>query len=234
MTMLAGVTLWRAIRVALALLLMVWVLRQFRKPGRALGRVFLWAMNLSHSRMTDWGLSHVAVRPGDVILDIGCGGGRTVQKLTALAPGGLVCGIDYAEGSVRASQATNADAISAGRVRIQLGSVAALPFRDQTFDVVTAVETHYYWPDLPANTNEIFRVVKPGGLVAFIAETARDSDSNAVARATMSLLMRASLLSVPEHRDLLERAGFTDISTLRYPGKGWICVTGRRPGSRIH
>ena len=232
--MLASVALWRAIRVAFALLFVVWVLRQCRKPGRTFGRLFLWAMNLSHSRMTDWGLSQVAVAPDDVILDIGCGGGRTIQKLADLAPHGLVCGIDYSEGSVRASQAANAVAISAGRVRIQLGSVAALPFRDRTFDVVTAVETHYYWPDLLANTKEAFRVVKPGGTVAFIAETARDSDSSVIARATMSLLMRAALLSAAEHRNLLEQAGFTDISTLRYPGKGWICVTGRRPGSRVH
>ena len=59
--------------------------------------------------------------------------------------------------------------ISSSRVRIQHASVAALPFPDRSFDVVTVVETHYYWPDLPASLREILRVLEPGGTFALIA-----------------------------------------------------------------
>lgn len=54
-------------------------------------------MNRRHSRLTDWGLSHLTIGEDDAILDVGCGGGRTVAKLAGLAPRGTVYGIDYAK-----------------------------------------------------------------------------------------------------------------------------------------
>jgi SAM-dependent methyltransferase len=151
------------LRVVLIILLFAWLSRQVRKPGGLLGRRVVQAMNLSHAALTDWGLDQFAVRNTAAVLDIGCGGGRTVHRLAALAPGGKVIGLDYSATSVAASRDFNAKEIEAGQVRIELGSVAALPFADSTFDIVTAVETHYYWPDLPANVREILRVLKPGG-----------------------------------------------------------------------
>lgn len=48
-----------------------------------------------------------------------------------------------------------------GSCRIQRASVSKLPFSDNTFDLVTAVETQYYWPDLIKDMKEILRVLKP-------------------------------------------------------------------------
>ena len=167
-------------KLALAILLIAgifrltaWLFRQVRKPSGPLGRRVVRAMNLGHSTMTDWGLQQVTVPRNATILDVGCSGGRTVQKLAEFAPEGKIVGLDYSAASVAVSRNTNADTIAAGRVHIEEGSVAALPFPDGTFDVVTAVETHYYWPDLPANVREILRVLKPGGMFALIAETYR-------------------------------------------------------------
>ncbi len=162
------------------------------------------------------------------ILDVGCGGGRTVHKLAALAPQGKVVGLDCSAASVAVSQETNAKEIEAGRVQIERGSVAALPFSDGTFDIVTAVETHYYWPDLPANVREILRVLKPGGTFALIAETYRGGPFRLVYGIAM-LLLRAAFLSDAQHRDLLTQAGFTGVVTLHRPRRNWICAMGRRP-----
>ena len=151
----------RILRFLLAILVAVWVLRQVRKPSGWLGMRMARAMNLSHATMTDWGLQQLTAVKGAAILDVGCGGGRTVQKLASLAPEGTVIGLDYSPASVAVSRETNAKEIEAGRVRIEQGSVAALPFPDGAFDIVTAVETHYYWPDLPANVREILRVLNP-------------------------------------------------------------------------
>ena len=41
------------------------------------------------------------------------------------------------------------------------------------FDLVTAVETHFFWPDLPNDVREVLRVLKPGGTFLLIAEVYR-------------------------------------------------------------
>jgi SAM-dependent methyltransferase len=220
--------MWWVCEVAASILLIARVFRQVRRPSGPLGRRVVRAMNLGHSTMTDWGLQQVAVPKNATILDVGCGGGRTVQKLVELAPEGKVAGLDYSAASVSVSRNTNADSIAAGRVRIEEGSVAALPFPDCTFDVVTAVETHYYWPDLPANVREILRVLKPGSTFALIAETYRGGPFRFVYGIVMPLL-RAAFLSQAEHRDLLTQAGFAEVTIKHVSGKNWICVTGRRP-----
>ena len=163
-----------------------------------------------------------------LILDVGCGGGGTVRRLATLAPEGNVVGLDYSAASVAVSRETNAKEIAAGRVRIEQGSVAALPFPDRTFDIVTAVETHYYWPDLPANVGEILRVLKPSGTFALIAETYRGGPFRLVYGIVMPLL-GAAFLSDAEHRDLLTKAGFTEVWTMHRTGTNWICATGRKP-----
>src|SRR5690348_9970871 len=92
--------------------LMAWFLSQCRKPSGPMGRRVVATMNVTHSALTDWGLAHVHVQAADTILDVGCGGGRTVQKLAALAPAGHVAGIDYSDASVEATKVLNATAIT--------------------------------------------------------------------------------------------------------------------------
>src|SRR5262249_56973506 len=57
-----------------------------------------------------------------------------------------------------------------GRVEIRHASVSHLPFPDQMFALATAVETHFYWPDLPPDMREVLRVLKPGGALVIVAE----------------------------------------------------------------
>jgi ubiquinone/menaquinone biosynthesis C-methylase UbiE len=220
--------LFKLLRLVLLILLVAWVFRQVRKPSGWLGKRVVRAMNLGHASMTEWGLQQIKVPANGAILDVGCGGGETVRKLAALAPEGRVIGLDYSTASVEVSRDTNAQEIEAGRVKIAQASVAALPFPDRTFDIVTAVETHYYWPDLPANVGEILRVLKPAGTFALIAETYRGGPFRLLYGMVMPLL-RAAYLSDAEHRDLLTQAGFTEVSTMHTSGRNWICATGRRP-----
>ena len=143
---------------------------QCQHPSGWLGRLILRNMNARHSGVTDWGLSHVAIAKGDTVLDVGCGGGRTVSKLAAMATQGKVYGVDFSQESVAFAARTNRQSIAAGRVEIRHGSVSQLPFRDDMFDVITAVETHFWWSDLPGDMREILRVLKPGGKLVVIAE----------------------------------------------------------------
>ncbi len=184
---------------AVGIALAAYLLQRARKPGKWVGRPFLRAMNEAHSRMTDWGFSHITIEDSFTILDVGCGGGRTVEKLAAIATRGKVEGIDYAEGSIAASRAHNEQQIKAGRVGIEKASVSQLPFPDNRFDLVTAVETQYYWPDLPGDMREILRALKPGGKLLVIAETYKGGKHDKMKWPVMWLL-RSSHLGVNDHR----------------------------------
>jgi SAM-dependent methyltransferase len=205
----------------------MYILNQVRKPTKWVGRFFLWVMNMSHSGLTDWGLKHVEVERQFTILDVGCGGGRTIQKLAALAPEGMVYGVDDADGSVAASRAKNAQLINTGRAGIKRASVSRLPFPDDKFDLVTAVETQYYWPDLVKDMQEILRVLKPGGRLIVIAESYKHGAYNRLQRPVMKLL-RSTNLDVEAHRRLFSTAGYTDIELFEERTKGWTCVIGKK------
>jgi SAM-dependent methyltransferase len=221
-------SLHKLLSYTVAAVLMVYVLLQARKPTKWMGMLFLQAMNKGHSGLTDWGLAHVVIMNHFSILDVGCGGGETVRKLAMAATVGMVYGIDYAEGSVAASQARNRQLIKAGRVSIHKGSVSKLPFADNRFDLVTAVETQYYWPDLIEDMREILRVLKPGGRLIVIAETYKGGKYDKIKWPVMWLL-RSSHLSVNGHRELFLEAGYTDVEIFEEHRKGWICGVAGKP-----
>lgn len=119
-------------------------LNQWRKPTGRLGRILAAVLNASHSKGTKWGLQHVPVEKDSMILDVGCGGGGFVRELARVTITGKVYGIDYSEDCVVVARRTNRREIRMGRVEILHGSVSSLPFPDRMFDIVTAVNSHYY------------------------------------------------------------------------------------------
>ena len=220
--------LLKIIKMVLILVSAGYVVGQVRKPDRFIGRLFAMLMNRSHSKLTDWGLSHVRIAEAFHILDVGCGGGRTIEKLAAMAPSGKTYGIDYASGSVATSRARNKGPIRDGRVEIQQAAVSQLPFAADAFDLVTAIETQYYWPDLVNDMREILRVLKPTGTLAVIAETYKGGSRDVVLGPVMKLFGSSSL-GVKEHRELFTQAGYTAVDVFEERNRGWICVTGKKP-----
>src|SRR6516165_2018921 len=203
------------------------LLNHRRNPTGGLGRWNLRSMNRRHSKLTDWGLKHVSIASDATILDIGCGGGRTIHKLAALATKGKVYGVDYSETSVAVSRKTNQEWLKTGRVEIRHGSVSHLPFPDEMFALATAVETHFYWPDLPADMREVLRVLKPGGALVIIAEVYKGGKYDRRVQRFAELMQSMGLsyvnLTVDDHRELFLRAGYTDVQVMEEYDKGWIC-----------
>jgi ubiquinone/menaquinone biosynthesis C-methylase UbiE len=203
------------------------LLSQCKKPRGWLGRFNVWSMNFRHSKLTDWGLQHVPIGKNNTILDVGCGGGKTIAKLAATAAEGKVYGIDYSEASVAVARRTNKRRIRTGQVEIRQGSVSQLPYPDDTFDLATAVETHYFWPDLPADMREVLRVLKPSGTLIIIAEAYRGGKKDHMVEKAAALIGMVCL-TVDEHRQLFLQAGYSDVQIIERYEKGWICAMGRK------
>ena len=78
-----------------------------------------------------------------------------------------------------------------------------LPYEDEKFDLVTAVETVYFWPNLPDCLKEVFRVLKSGGRCAIMVEVI---DANSV---WTNIVDGMTAYSPEELKKLLDNAGFT-------------------------
>jgi ubiquinone/menaquinone biosynthesis C-methylase UbiE len=201
------------------------LLKQARMPEGRFGAFWARFMNIGHSNLTRWGLSHISINKDDTILDIGCGGGKTVNTLAKIAAEGKVYGIDYSEVSVAVSTSKNKKLIDAGRVRILHASVDSLPFSADMFNLVIAVESCHFWPDLVNNLKEIRRVLKPGGSVIIVNGIYRDERfekrNSKVAR------MGDFTYHLPDDfRVFLKDAGYSSIQIEVLEKKNWIAVKG--------
>lgn len=134
----------------------------FRKPkDNIAGRFMLKSMNKGHEKLAKWGRSYLKITKEDIILDLGCGGGRNIEFF--LTKASKVYGIDHSETSVKIASKINEKAIDSGRCQVLLGDVKKLPFESESIDIVTAFETIYFWDDIEKCLKEIYRVLKKRG-----------------------------------------------------------------------
>jgi ubiquinone/menaquinone biosynthesis C-methylase UbiE len=146
----------------------------------------------------------------------------------------MVYGVDFSGASVAFARRINKQWIDADRVEIREASVSQLPFSENVFDLVTAVETHFWWPDLPSDMREVLRVLKPGGALIVIAEVYKGANTvTAKLAEKYALLSGMKLLTANEHRELFTNAGYSDVQVIAEPRKGWICVIGKKPGPKF-
>ncbi|MGF0096251.1 class I SAM-dependent methyltransferase [Peptoniphilus sp. SGI.035] len=125
------------------------------------GRFMLKSMNKGHERLAKWGRSFLQIDKEDIILDLGCGGGRNIEYFLTRAY--KVYGIDYSKASVEMASFLNKDAIKTGRCKIIEGNVQKIPFKEKSIDIVTAFETIYFWNNIEDCFKEIYRVLKDDG-----------------------------------------------------------------------
>ena len=116
-----------------------------------------------------------------------------------------------------------------GRVEIRHDSVSQLPFSNNMFDLATAVETHFFWPDLPADMQEVLRVLKPGGTLIIIAEAYKGGKYDKTLQKLVGLFNNFAYLNVNEHKELFTKAGYSDVQIFEEYNKGWLCGVGTKP-----
>ncbi len=201
---------------------------QYRCPTGSEGRAVAASMNQRHSALTAWGLKHVKINTDDVILDVGCGGGKVVSRLAWQAVQGKVFGSDYSADMVEYSKEVNRKFVVRNRVEIIEASVEKTGFPDDFFDLVTAVETYYFWPSLPEAFREMKRVLKPEGKLLMVNEMVKNGVYE-VEHAEIIEKTHVRLFRLQEIQDMLESAGFVDVQVFVKAKSPWNAVLAKNP-----
>ena len=135
---------------------------QYMKPHGEEGIETIKAMNEEHQNISEFAFGCVDIRKNDKILDIGCGGGVNIEKFLKVTKNN-VDGLDYSEVSVSESIKRNQSEVDKGRCNLIHADVTDMPIEDETYDLVSAFSTIFFWPDLGETFKEVLRIIKPNG-----------------------------------------------------------------------
>ncbi len=170
-------------------------------PGRLVGR---W-MAEHNSFEAGWTVSLLNIQPEDHVLEVGFGPGLGIELASEKAVRGMTAGVDISKVMLQAARKRNAAAIQAGRVELRHGDVSTLPFDDKSFDKAFGIHCVYFWPHLPDCLKELYRVLKPGGVLAITIKSKDKWTPNETPPAQVFILHTGQ-----EIAQLLADAGFRD------------------------
>ncbi|SMF60204.1 Methyltransferase domain-containing protein [Tistlia consotensis] len=184
-------TLWQAVG------------RQLRHPSGAGGRLAGRLMRLANARPNALAVAALGARPGETVLELGCGPGQAVALLARNLHGGTILGLDQSEAMLAQARAANRAAVAWGRVRLCRARFEALPLASASVDRVLAINVAYFWQDAGAVLGEVRRVLRPGGtLLVYVTDAASMRRWKFADPETHRLYDRAALST------LLESGGF--------------------------
>jgi SAM-dependent methyltransferase len=136
---------------------------QAEKPRGAAGVLMGWLLESGNAAQNRATVDALDPPPGAAVLEVGFGPGQALEMLARTHPLGLVAGIDHSELMLARARRR----LRAGRgdaaLDLRLGDAGDLPFPDEKFDVVFAVNTFHQWPDKERALAEMAGVLKPGG-----------------------------------------------------------------------
>jgi ubiquinone/menaquinone biosynthesis C-methylase UbiE len=206
------------------------MVKQVRKPQGRFGRRMAKMMNYGpHAKMAKWAFHHIPVELDSIILDIGCGGGKNLQRFAKRALSGKIHGIDYSEVSVKVSKKTNIKNISSGLVEICKGSVSSLPYEDNYFDLITGFECHFFWPDIVEDLKEVKRVLKPGSALFLIAETyLSDNEEHVNQVKQWAEIGNFPVYSPKDLKNFFQEAGYDEIEIILENDENWLLIKAKK------
>jgi SAM-dependent methyltransferase len=201
-------------------------LHQFARPRGRVGWLVGHVMALKNGAMNRAALDRLDPRPGERVLEIGYGPGRMLKAVARRLEGGFAAGLDHSEVMARQAARRCRRLIRQGRVEVRCGGVSAIPYADESFDKVYAVNCFQFWPDPVGDLKEVRRVLRPGGRLVLTIRAAERPLRFDLARAS------GGLSRVERARQAMAAAGFEDIAVHRRKAGRLlaVCVVGRRPG----
>lgn len=198
------------------------MVRNAHKPKGFWGGMMISAMNKGHAPLSVWGLSHLPQREYGDAVDIGCGGGTNVLRLSSLC-NGVVYGVDVSPLSVKRSEKLCRRLVKSGKARITTGGAEKLPFKDGALSLATAFETVYFWGELLPCFREVYRVLAPDG-VFLITNEMSPQKYDGERYAELLEISRVKLYTEEELRSYLTDAGFSSVE-IHSTDEGWTSLT---------
>lgn len=200
------------------------IVRQFGRPSGGLGRLAGWIMATrpSNRERNRWTVELLAPRPGDEILELGCGPGLALAECARHLVTGTVTGVDHSPAMLEQAASRNRKAIRAGRVTLHAGGVDFLIGRDSCYDKLFSVNVIQFLDDQDDFYRACRATLRPGGLLATTyMPRGRGADRD------------TALDTARRVEAAMARAGFEAIRREELPLKPVpaVCVLGRRPES---
>ncbi len=193
---------------------------QFAKPTGFFGKILAKGMARGHKEFYKNALKAINPKKDDKYLEIGFGSGIFIKKYMSHVS--KIAGIDYSEDMVKLSSDINRKLVESGKAEFKLGNASSLPWADNEFTVVAAIEVFFFLDETEKTLKEIFRILKPGGRL--IIEMAFNKDDG-VDHKRYIKKMSLKLYSGEEMKILLKKAGFNDI-VIDYYKAFWIPIKG--------
>lgn len=197
------------------------ILQNTQKPEGFFGRMILRGMNKGHAPLAEWGMSCMKWQHDWNVLDIGCGGGANLAEILKRCPDGKVYGIDLSPESVAFARKKNKKHLNT-RCFVEQGSADQLPYADQTFDAVTAIETVYFWGNLNQAFIEVARILKENGHFLICCEMSNPENTVWSNRIEGMIIHSGDKL-----KSILTDTGFTNIAIYHH-SKEILCVIAQK------
>jgi cyclopropane fatty-acyl-phospholipid synthase-like methyltransferase len=197
------------------------IVGQFRQPRGFPGRIVGWVMAArgSNRRRSAWTVELLDIRPGDRVLEIGCGPGVALAAVAARGARAVV-GLDHSAVMLAQAARRNRRAIAAGQVELRLGGLEALPTCGGAFDKIFSVNVILFLADKAEFYRALAAALAPGGIAATTYQPRHRNPTRADA------LAMAEAIAVD-----MKTAGFAGIAIeeLALEPAPAICVRGQKP-----
>jgi arsenite methyltransferase len=173
-------------------------------------------MEHHHISITQQTLATMKLKPGDKVLDLGCGAGWATRLLAdavndAGKPGQVI-GLDVSDEMIRRARSASA---SYDNLMFVVGSAQQIPWEENYFDKVLSVESFYYYPDQERALAELFRVMAPMGELYILINLYRDNPYSQFW--VDELKVPVHMRSEQEYIDLLKAHTFENVRAVRVP-----------------
>ena len=200
-------------------------INQTRKPEGFLGRVMLNGMSFGHARIADWAMSLLNIPDPVEIAELGCGNGRDAGVLLKKYPSSKLTAVDYSPLSVKKTKANNMKMVEAGRLTVIEGDVSDLKLQAEKFDLATAFETIYFWPDLEKCFRNVAGILKSGGYFMIVSESDGEDKITAWFKKRIDGM---NTYTPKELETKLKSAGFSEIKVEHHKKFAWTMVLAKK------